>query len=218
MMKWIVAVVLVCVFASCQKEEFRVVEEENTETSFLQDRILTQLITSVSSHDGSFDDVVDRSSCFSIQFPYSVYQGDDLIEINSENDLSLLNENATIIPVFPITITLATYDELEVPTETAFNNFIALCADGTMFNDRIVCIDFSYPIAFSMFHPTDSSFETIVLNHDRDVFIEIENFEGTEIVNLQYPISLIYLDGTSASINNNTELKEVIIELLPVCD
>lgn len=217
-MKWIVVVILTTLLWSCQKEEFRVVDEENTETSFLEDPILTNLITSVSSHDGSFDDVVDRSSCFSIQFPYQVYQGTDLININSEEDLALLNENATIVPVFPLTITLATYDELDVPTETAFNNFIALCADGSMFNDRIVCIDFSYPIAFSMFHPTDSSFETIVLNHDRDVFTEIESFEGTEIVNVQYPITLVYLDGTSTSINNNSELKEVIIALLPVCD
>jgi len=217
-MKWICVVALSTLLFSCQKEEFRIVEEENTEASILEDQILTNLITSVSSHDGSFDDVVDRSPCFSIQFPYSVYQGDVLIEINSEEDLTMLNDNAEITPVFPLSITLATYDELDVPTETAFNNYIAMCANGEMFNDRIVCIDFSYPISISMFLPADSTFETIVLNHDRDVFTEIESFEGTEVVNLQYPITLLYLDGTSTSINSNDELKAVILEMIPVCN
>lgn len=216
-MKKILILMLLVTLFSCQKEEFRQTQEENTETSLLGDLQLKELVSAVTSHDGSFDDVIDRSPCFSLVFPYQVIQGGNTIDINSEEDLILLNDNAEITPVFPLELSMATHEILPINDAITFNNYISLCADGTLYNDIINCIDIDYPLELSLYHPTDNNFEILTFLHDRDVFESIDSFEGIEIVNIVYPISVLYMDGSIQSINDNEDLKARILEIIPLC-
>ena len=57
---------------SCQ-EEFEEVNTSNTTgASFKATSETALLIENTSSHDGSFDNIVDGSSCFALNFPYTV--------------------------------------------------------------------------------------------------------------------------------------------------
>jgi hypothetical protein len=202
---------------SCQKEELTVIEEQE-EASFLEDGQLTNLIKSVASHDGSYDDLVDGSSCFSIDFPYDVMVNGKPYTINSITDLALLNKGDEIMPVFPIDITFANYIEADVPNVEVFQEFIDRCADGSLYNDRITCVDFVYPIDVSVYDPVNSDFGIISFQHDKQTFTEVEEMDPVMIASIRFPISLVLENGTRIQIADNQDLKSSILDLLPGCE
>lgn len=215
MKKYLVLVFALAVIA-CQKDELTVVQEQE-ETSFLADRQLVGLIQSVSSHDGSFDDYVDESVCFSINFPYEVLLNGELITINSINDLLTIKPTDDVVPVFPIAITTANYVELEVANQATFTNYILSCANGVMYNDRITCLDFNYPITLSLYNRDNTTFETVIFNHDKETFEGLTLFEEGTIANINFPLSVKMLDGTTITIESNQELKSRILQMLNIC-
>lgn len=202
---------------SCQKEELTIIDEQE-EVSFLEDGQLTNLIKSVASHDGSYDDLVDRSPCFSIDFPYQVIVNGKGYAINSISDLAILNKGDDIMPVFPIEITFANYIEADVPNVEVFQEFIDRCADGSMYNDRITCIDFAYPIDISVFDPVNSDFGIISFEHDKQTFTGVEEMDPLMIASIRFPILLVLDNGTRIQIADNQDLKSSILDLLPGCE
>jgi len=211
---------LILIFAfgvlACQKEELSVVQEQE-ETSLLADKQLVGLIQSVSSHDGTFDDFVDESACFSINFPYEVLLNGELITINSINDLLTIKPMDDVVPIFPISITTANYIEIEVANQATFASYILSCANGLMYNDRITCLDFNYPISLSLYNPDNTTFETIIFNHDKETFEGLELFEEGTIATIRFPLSVKMLDGTIITIESNQELKSRILQILNIC-
>ncbi|MEM7087468.1 MAG: hypothetical protein AAF489_14875 [Bacteroidota bacterium] len=209
--------VLIIVFAlACQKEELTVVQDQE-EKSFLEDRQLVNLIQSVSSHDGTFDDLVDQSSCFSINFPYEVLLNGETFAITSINDLLVIKPTDEVTPVFPIALTTANYIEIDVENEDAFANYVFSCANGMMYDDRITCVDFSYPISISLYNRDETTFETIIYNHDKETFEGLELFEEGTLATIQFPIRIRMLDGSSLDIRSNEELKSRILQMLSIC-
>lgn len=216
-MRTFLMLTLTVVLFSCQKEELTIVEAE-TETSFLSDAQLTGLVKSVASHDGSYDDVIDQSSCFSINFPYQIYLNGELLAINGINDLLGIKSEDSVEMVYPFTITFANYLEATIPAEKEFTNFISRCEEGLMYNDRITCVDFSYPVRISVYNTATSNFETLIFNHDKETFTEIELMDAGTLANIQFPIQLQFADGTYRTIESNEQLKIQILELLPICE
>ena len=215
-MKKYLVLILALVAIACQKEELTVVQEQE-QTSFLADRQLVGLIKSVSSHDGSFDDNVDQSSCFSINFPYAVLLNGEKVTITSINDLLIIKPLDEVIPIFPIAITTANYIELEVANQVVFNNYAISCANGLMYDDRITCVDFNYPISLSIYNQDDTTFETITYNHDKETFEGLEIFEEGTIATIKFPVSVKMLDSTTVSIGSNQQLKSRILQMLNIC-
>ena len=76
----------------CQKEKLEIIEAPDEEASFLFDQQLTSLLKSVASHDGSFDDVIDNSSCFSIDLPYQIALNGETHNVNTIDDLLPIKE------------------------------------------------------------------------------------------------------------------------------
>ncbi len=216
-MKYLYVATFVMLLVGCQKENFEIVEEEQ-ETSFVLDAESKEMIQSVTSHDGRFDDVVDKSSCFSINFPYEVIQEGKAIPIEGIEDLESLNPYLPVIPKFPIEISFATYETLSVPSESEFNSLVVSCANGQLYDDRIVCVDFEYPISVSIYETQSQSFETLIFNHDKDVFMGVKEIPLDALVNLQFPITLHYYDGTYRVIQDIEDLKQSIIRVIAVCN
>ena len=216
-MKYLLYAMLLLFLAGCQKEEFTVIETPD-DASFTQDNELKSLIMSVVAHDGSYDDIVDHSSCFSIDFPYTCYYNGQEYEVNSIEDLSGFNYGANLIPKFPITITFADYASLEVPNIKAFEELINLCANGTLFNDSITCVDISYPIDISLYNTVTSSFETISFLHDKQTFQSIEELDENLIASIQYPIEILLPNNVVLTIESNDVLKTEILSMIPICE
>ena len=216
MRKLLMLLIVFAVF-SCQKEELTITQDES-ESSFLADRQLTGMVKSVASHDGSFDDIIDRSPCFSINFPYQILLNGYLYEVNSVNDLLPITKHDFVVPIFPLNITFANYLETEVATQEAFNSVIEDCQTGLLYNDRITCVDFNYPVKVAIYNSATSDFETMTFNHDKETFTEIELMTQNTLASINYPITLMLEYGDSRVINSNEELKQLIMSVIPDCE
>ncbi|MEM7185216.1 MAG: hypothetical protein AAF466_01050 [Bacteroidota bacterium] len=215
MRKYAVVLCLLALF-SCQKEELTVTEGE-TETSFLADGQLTGLVKSVASHDGTFDDLVDLSSCFSINFPYRILLNGYEYEVNSIEDLKPITKYDFVVPLYPFSITYGNYQQGEVPTQEVFYNLVEQCNNGLLYDQRITCVDFYYPIQISVFNQETSDFETISFTHDRETFMEIELFDAGTLASINYPITLHLENDETIMITSDQQLKDEILLLLPIC-
>lgn len=216
-MKYFLYLMMLVMIAGCQKEELTVIEGQDDE-AFNQDRQLKTLVMSVVSHDGSFDDIVDNSSCFSIDFPYTCYYKGFPYPVNSIDDLAIFKNGDYLIPEFPVNITFADYLQAEVPHEEAFNELIDQCANGLLFNEIINCVDIIYPVRISVYDPSTSSFETIVFDHDKQTFQAIVDFDENLIASIQYPIQLRMQNEVVLTINSNDALKSEILGMIPFCE
>lgn len=204
------------VLNSCQVESLTI-EQEAEELSFLQDFILTGLIKSVSSHDGSFDDIIDNASCYSINFPYQIELNGKVKNITSIADINDIKEEDEVLPIFPITISRATYDEVSLNSIDDFVLNQQNCANGLLYNDRITCVDFTYPIEVGVFNENSNDFDFISLEHDKDTFTTIESFLDNTLASIRFPIYLID-DNNSTEIRSNEQLKEAIRTIALSCE
>jgi len=215
-MKKILLLILGLSILSCQQEELTVIEGQE-EASLLDDGQLTGLIKSVSSHDGSYDDIVDSSPCFSIDFPYQIIVNGEQHNVNSISDLAGFKEDDAIEPVFPVDITFANYLQDSINSMNELQDYIDRCASGVMYNDRIVCVDFIYPVELSVYDPVTSDFGVISLQHDKQTFTTIEQMDVGMRVSIRFPLTLQHTDGTSMEISGNGDLKQTILDMLPGC-
>ncbi len=216
-MKIFTWVVVLMVLASCQKEEFKVTESQD-EQNLTQDDQLLNLVKTVATHDGSFDDIVDSSTCFSINFPYICNANGVAYPVNAPEDLLPFSIYDELIPDFPVTITLANYVDLEIPSYEVLQNVIEQCANGELFNERITCVDLIYPVTVSVYDTVNTNFETRTYNHDRDTFTGIELFGDDHIANLIYPIQIQFENGAILNVESNEQLKNEILGYLVICE
>lgn len=195
--------------ASCQKESLSI-EQEAAASSFLQDLVLTELIKGVAAHDGSFDDMIDGASCYSINFPYQITLNGTLKTISSIVDLSQIDPMDSINIIYPITISRATYEEEVITTANEFSTNKDNCASGSLFNNRITCVDFVYPLEIGVYNEISNNFETIVLEHDKATFITIESFLESTLASIKFPVNVIASDNNKIEITSNDSLKNSI--------
>ena len=215
-MKKYVLLLLVISLFSCQKEKLTIVMDQE-ESSFLSDGRLTRLMKSVAAHDGSFDDIIDQSPCFSINFPYQILLNGETHQITSVDDLSIIGLYDYIELIFPVTITIANYVEVEILNLGTFEKYISQCDNGLIYNEIISCVDFVYPVSISIYNNENSDFETIIFNHDKDTFIGIGLIETGTLAAINYPIRLLLIDGTLIIIESNEQLKLRILQMISVC-
>ncbi len=201
---------------SCQKESLRITDEQQEE-SLVDDAQLLGLVRGVTAHDGSHDNIVDSSDCFSINFPYSCNVNGEVFLYQQASDLNDLYETDDIQPVFPITLTYANYIEVTVSNQEEFQELITRCSSGLLYNDAIACVDFIYPISLSMYNADTLDFSTVTLDHDRMTFTELAAMTAKDVASINYPIFIQVLEGELFQINSNQELKAVIQENLSFC-
>ena len=130
--------------SSCRQEELRVIQDQQEE-SFLKDQSLVGMLQGVTAHDGSHDNVIDGSNCFSINFPYACLVDGELQNYEQASDLIDLYLADDIEPIFPITVTHADYTETVISSAVEFDDLIIQCASGSLYNSAIRCVDFIYP-------------------------------------------------------------------------
>lgn len=211
---------LVCFFCftSCQDEVVEVDTISEQET-IIPNSTLSNLMVRASSNDGSADDVLDDSSCFSIELPVTIILSDAVIVIESQNDLAnlngilqdFLNNGGALDFVFPITIIFNDYSEFVIENQEHFANYINDCSSTQ--NNIIDCADFVYPISFSVFNSDFNIIDTIVVENDYDLYMFLDALEADDnalVVSLNYPVTLLYGNGETVEVTSNQELTEAI--------
>ncbi|WP_296382293.1 hypothetical protein [Winogradskyella sp.] len=211
-------------FTSCQDEAVEV-ENPNEQETIVPNSNLANLMRFTTANFGAADDILDGSSCFSVELPVTIVVSDITIVIETEADLEQLedlfndlNDDEDFLDfVFPITIIFSDYTELIIENEDQLESFINECEE----EDVIECVDFVYPISFSVFNSEFSLIDTVTIADDEALYEFLENLEDDEnaiIVSLNYPVTLEYADGETVEVNSNEELVEAIEAAEENCD
>ena len=214
-------------FTACQNEETEITGPTEQET-IVPSSALAGLMSSTTANFGAYDDVLDGSSCFSVDLPVTIVVSDITIVIETEDDLEELEDlfeefegNEDILDfIFPITIIFNDYTEVVIENEDQLENFINDC-DDEVDDDVIECIDFVYPISFSIFNAEFDIIDTISINSDEELYVFLEELEEDDnalIVSLNYPVTLEYSNGETIEVNSNAELAEAIEAAEDDCD
>ena len=144
-------------FNSCQTEVLEVTETDE-ETLIAPNSTLVNLMQYTVTNDGSVDNIMDDSNCFSVNLPVTIIVNDITITINTLEDLELIEEifdefdsdDDVLEFLFPITIILNDYEEIVIENEDQLEAFIEECVNDE--EEVIECVDFQYPISFSIYN------------------------------------------------------------------
>ena len=194
---------------------------------------LKKLLSRVSQKRTSSDNVIDSTSCFTVQLPFTVIVNNVSTVIATQADYqtvaNLFNEDNDdddhLEFVFPITIIFADFTQQVVTTNAQLHSLTEQCDSDDVDNDEdesnddddnaINCISLTYPFVIST--TNNSVLEDVTINNDHDLYILLETVEGSNYVTINYPISIANADGQTIVVQNNQELEEDIIEATSEC-
>lgn len=211
---------------SCQ-EEANEETPPNQEETIAPNSTLANLMRHTSSNDGTIDNIMDGSDCFSVNLPVTIVANGITLTIESIDDFSLIeaifDENNTnedtIEFLFPITIILNDYTEITIESVEELDAFIESCVAN---EDVIECVDFVYPLVFSIYNTNFQVIDTVEVNNDYELYIFLEGLEtdnqGAVLASLNFPVSLVYVNGNTVEVTNNQELEEAISAANENCD
>ncbi len=209
-----VSLFVLCI--ACQEEKTESIVPDDENTSIPKDSELAALVKNVTTHDGSFDDIVDKSYCFSIKLPYSIFQNGRILRIDKEEDYTNLSTSDKIEIQFPVTITLSDYREIVIQDANELSALSSSCRQGE--DNDIECIDFIYPIQVSTFNINTNRLVTEEVVHDSVLFQIINTLNSNLIVSVNYPVDLLLHNGEKVEVLHNTELTNAILDVISACN
>jgi hypothetical protein len=221
---FILSLISVLLF-SCQKEISTVVQPQQAER-LMPNTTAANLIQKTVTKDGSKDNIIDHANCLSVQLPVTVIANGLEITINSEADYALIEDvfdqfNFDVDHldiIFPITIVLSDYTEITIQNMDELENYVNQCGGENEPDDDIECIDFVYPITFSIFDSASELTDTISVENDEQFYLFLEDMSESDIVQVNFPITVLLSDGTEETINNIDELTVAIDSAKNTCN
>lgn len=217
--------IILALMVSCQTEETEITNppqediiQGNSETASLMSR--------TALNDGSIDNIIDYANCLEVVLPVTVTANGVTITIESYTDYDQLealldaftSDNDDVVIAFPITVILNDYSELVINSQLELEAQIENCNDENQDDDDIECIDFQYPIAFSIYNTDFQIIETITINDDETLYDFLQTLNGPVLASLNFPVILVLANGETVEVNSNQELDITITEAEDDCD
>jgi hypothetical protein len=216
-------------FTSCQ-EEFEKLPEPNEQQTIMASSSTAELIRKTSSNDGSYDNIVDGASCIAIRFPYTVNVNGIDINIDSKEDLHLIEEifdelqvpdyeaGAELLEIlFPITITTADFTQIVIDSRDDLRALVEDCREGGD-DDDIECIDFVYPVTFYTFDLNEQQTGSVSVDSDMDMRLFFKDLGENDLISIDFPVTLKLSNETEVQVNSNAELANAIENAKLDCD
>jgi hypothetical protein len=211
-------------FTSCQAEDPYILEI-NEEQTLMASSSTLNLMKLMVSNDGSYDNIVDGSSCFDISFPYTVAVNGFEITMNSVQDLQVIEElfdaveddDDIIDIIFPITITRSDYSEIVINGVNDLKEIASQCIEGGN-DDDIECIDVIYPVTLFTFNTDRQETGSVVVTSDKDMRRFFTGLNATDLVSFEFPVMFEIHDGSKVTVNSNNELAAAIESAKDACD
>ncbi len=210
---------------SCRTEDDLAIDPP-TEEKIEANSTVANLMSRTALNDGSSDNIIDNASCLSVQLPVTVtVNGIELI-INDEDGyediediIDLFDDDVdSVVISYPITIILTDFSTIVVNSDTELAALAVNCVGENEDDDDIECIDFQYPITASVFNENDDLINTITINNDNDMYDFIDDLDDFVAVSINFPITVIFADGTTQTINSIQELEDAIEMADDTCD
>jgi hypothetical protein len=222
----VLPLVAVLMFTSCQKEEIDITQPNENE-AIVADSELAKLVEATSKQDGSKDDVVDGARCFTLKLPVVIHIGNDRnIQINTEADFVRVQEilkqyNYTREQIefnFPIKVVMANYEEVEINSVEDFKRLVYNCNGEVQEEEHIRCIDFKFPISFSIYNSDSQVVDVVTIEGKRELYYFMQRVRNSEVIaRLNFPVTMKLANGTEIAVNSHLDLKNTIHDAREAC-
>lgn len=223
--KWnnIFTVLLIGLFASCQSES--AVETYSTRETITKTTPLSTYIQRVAMQPTSQDNIIDKTSCFMIKFPYFVAVNYAQININSSSDYQLVIDNMNanaydkdiVYIQFPVTVILNNYSEKKVSNQTELTNLITECQSNSIGFGKINCLTISFPITINIYNSSNQIASTSTITDSKMLYTFFENLEDNKFIAISYPVNVTNSNGQNTSINSNSQFEDLIKNTIDTC-
>ena len=208
------ALLILASFTACQKEEDVIIDPTDNSESFNGTSNFAASLLSATQNDGSADNLIDGTSCFSIDFPVDVVANGQQVTLNSIEDLQLvedifnlfIGDTDVLDLVFPLTLISEDFSEQVVNDLASFNSLVANCANNI--SDDLGCLDFQFPITGTLYNAANEQTGTLSINNASEWFNFLNGLGSDVYVAINYPITVI-VSGTATTVNSNTELTDL---------
>ncbi len=204
------------VITSCRSESDELIEASEEQSLKVNSKV-ANLMLRTTMNNGSSDDSIDNSSCFNIQFPFTIITDEQEIVLTSQEDIESIEDvfdDDEIAIRFPITIVFEDFSEVVVDNEDQFEELIENCEEeedtGDDDDEHIKCIDFMYPFSASVFDAQSELITTIAFENDKDLHLFIDDLDSEDVTNINFPITVVLPESTEISISDLDNLEEVI--------
>ncbi len=186
------------------------------EIDFTPGTPLASFIENMALKDGSYDNVLDNSSCISINLPIQVVVNDQSVNVQSLSDIqtveSILNEQPfdfdNIQLTFPLTVSFSDYSEQVVSNLEALDQIRSGCQEGGLDQD-FECVDLVYPVRVDRYDSQNQRAEIVELNSDEETYRFISDLGSETVASLSYPLDVQLSDASTQSVASSEELLSV---------
>jgi hypothetical protein len=210
---------------SCQKEENEVIQDPTQNLN--KTSPLVNLLSRVSQNATSQDNVLDNSSCFSVQLPVTVIVNGENVVVATADDyqtvqdaIDAFSDDDDIVNfVYPITIQYQNFSTQVINNSDALDDVLDDCEedDDDDFNE-IDCVTINYPVVLNIYDSNNQLASTLTINNDAQFYNFIENLDDNEFIEINYPISIVDSNGNNVVISSNSQLEDIIEESIDDCD
>lgn len=210
-------------FGSCQKEEETIIQDD-TQT-FVNNSPIVDLLSRTSQNPTSIDNILDSSSCFSVQLPVTVIVNGQEITVTNEADYqtvqAAIDEFSTdddlVNFVYPITIQYQNFQTQVLYDSDDLDDALDECGEDDGF-DEIDCIVLVYPITINVYDSNNQLANTVTITSNSNLFNFLANLTNNVYAAINYPISVVNSNGNTVVINSNNELENFIEDSIDDCD
>ena len=207
-MRYIIFGILFFSFGSCQKEEETIIQDDTQ--SFVNNSPIAGLLSRTSQNPTSVDNVLDSSSCFSVQLPVTVIVNGQQIVVSDQADyqtvqdaIDAFSDDDDIVNfVYPITITYQNFQTQVLQNADDLDDVLDECGEDDGF-DEIDCITLVYPITINVYDSNNQLANTVTITSNSSLFNFLANLGNNVYAAINYPISAIDSNGQTVVINSN---------------
>lgn len=201
-------ILVLCFTAACQKEEFEVLTEDDQNAITTGSQVY-DVVLRTTMHDGSEDDEIDESPCFSIEFPYSIsLSGQEITISSAAQRASFLNQvGQTAFSLnFPLTIRNAAHQQITVMNRQQFAGLQQSCRTAVAMNEApITCAQLELPVLLFAYDRALQQTSSSRFSNKEDLFTFLNNLDANTVVSFEYPL-IVVRGNARVEIRNNAQL------------
>lgn len=217
---------MLLIFFSCQKDESIIIKPLSKDAVFSSSGLLARLISRVVQNPTTLDNILDHSSCISIQLPVSVVVNSQSISVSNKGDYQLVKNNVDASSAdddfihfsYPITVNFQDFTSQMVENKNKLNEIIINCSDEDDLDD-ISCLSINYPISVAIYDTNSQTLRTKFFENNIQFFSFITNgLRSNFVASINYPISIKNKLGVNTIVNSNSEFENFIQNSIGDCD
>lgn len=202
----------------CQEEEYEVLTEEEVQ-SLSRDSETFDLVMRTSMHDGSIDDEIDDSPCFSLDLPFEVNVNGENHRIHTASALSdfLSQRGKGNIPgkielIFPLSVTNANYAQVRINNAQQLKALQQKCDNEEALGDQpVTCAKIQYPVLVFLYDIRSQKTVSEEISNQEELFSFLSNLGENQIFNFSFPIE-VEVRGNPVGVRNNGQLRNLLRE------